>query len=93
MRNVEVSAKQVADLARQMAKSFGHDDPDMLVNYGPPLRIAAPHAFIRDGLYAVPSEPFPLYRIFEVAASEALAETGKLADVQFVFVNDERKAA
>lgn len=81
MRKVEVSAKQVADLARRLAQGFCYSDPDLVPS--PFTGGMACYAVARSG------SEFPVWRLFEGAAREMLAEVGKLADIEFVIVSDQ----
>jgi hypothetical protein len=94
MRTVEISGKQLADLARSLAVGFGHSNPDLLVSALTPPTVSSPYCYER-AFTVIPDEQycFPVYRAFEGAAKELVAKLGELAGVTFVIVNDNAKAA
>lgn len=75
---VEVTAKQVADLARRLAISFGFCDPDMVVTSEPPAEWRAPVPMGK--VYSVGDRRFqcPVWRLFEGAATEMLGAAAEL---------------
>lgn len=93
MRTIEITGEQIADVAREIARGFGHQDPDIMVFPGPAAQVKDPFTCY-GALFLFPNaeNAFPLWHVFVGAAECALARVGRLANVTFTIL-DKREIA